>query len=105
MVTSTQPILSIDFRPKFDFNTLSENKQSNGVSEAEVNFMNCVPRKLSYKFLQSNLWRFKDVSLEFQEIQRIDGGSDSPTPNDDASVHSTSDGGFDNEIPQKQVDY
>ncbi|VDN50527.1 unnamed protein product [Dracunculus medinensis] len=78
MVTSTQPILSIDFRPKFDFNTLSENKQSNGVSEAE------------------------DVSLEFQEIQRIDGGSDSPTPNDDASVHSTSDGGFDNEIPQKQ---
>lgn len=37
-----------------------------------------------------------------EEFQRIDGGSDSPTPNDDASVHSVSDNGFDQEAAMKQ---
>lgn len=39
----------------------------------------------------------------FEEFQRIDGGSDSPTPNDDASVHSVSDAGFEHDATMKQV--
>uniref|UniRef100_A0A0N5AWY2 Homeobox domain-containing protein n=1 Tax=Syphacia muris TaxID=451379 RepID=A0A0N5AWY2_9BILA len=66
VLNSLQTSLSNDFRPKFDFNTLLENKQ-NGVAN-----------------------------------ERIDGGSDSPTPNDDASVHSVSDNGYDQDGALKQ---
>ncbi|VDD96203.1 unnamed protein product [Enterobius vermicularis] len=69
VLNSMQTNLQNDFRPKFDFNTLLENKQ-NGVAN--------------------------------EEFQRIDGGSDSPTPNDDASVHSVSDNGFDQDSTLKQ---
>ncbi|VDN03580.1 unnamed protein product [Thelazia callipaeda] len=55
-----------EFRPKFDFNSLLDSKQANGISE------------------------------------RIEGGSESPTPNDDASVHSASDCGFDHVPVLKQ---
>lgn len=36
-------------------------------------------------------------------FQRIEGGSESPTPNDDVSVHSASDCGFDQISALKQV--
>lgn len=43
-------------------------------------------------------------SFELNEIlQRIEGGSESPTPNDDVSVHSASDCGFDQVSALKQV--
>uniref|UniRef100_A0A0M3I8E3 Homeobox domain-containing protein n=1 Tax=Ascaris lumbricoides TaxID=6252 RepID=A0A0M3I8E3_ASCLU len=70
LVTSVQTTMPSDYRPKFDFNTLLENKQANGTAS--------------------------------EEFQRIDGGSDSPTPNDDASVHSVSDAGFEHDATMKQ---
>ncbi|MFH4982737.1 hypothetical protein AB6A40_009446 [Gnathostoma spinigerum] len=70
-VTTIQTSVTNDYRPKFDFNSLLENKQLNG--------------------------------LNGDEYQRIDGGSDSPTPNDDGSIHSGSDSGFNHDLSVKQL--
>ncbi|KHN88263.1 hypothetical protein Tcan_05730 [Toxocara canis] len=70
LVPPVQTALPAEYRPKFDFNALLENKQANGTAN--------------------------------EEFQRIDGGSDSPTPNDDASVHSVSDAGFEHEAIKQE---
>ncbi|VDK47059.1 unnamed protein product [Anisakis simplex] len=70
LVPNVQTTLPNDYRPKFDFNSLLENKQANGPTN--------------------------------EEFQRIDGGSDSPTPNDDASVHSVSDNGSEQEAMKQE---
>lgn len=110
-----QTNLQNDFRPKFDFNTLLENKQNGVANEVGGRLFSFLFGQ--YYIIQMSSDKFKgfvfkstkeyaekgSLLIYFQEFQRIDGGSDSPTPNDDASVHSVSDNGFDQDSTLKQV--